>query len=771
MGRRHNKSEAAKSPAAVIFEYILLGICLAVLGLRTTFAESPSIQSIGSTGNLYETVYSLSISGVLIFSFILWFVWTFCRRGFSYRLSGMEIGLCVFLVSGVVAGLAAPDKRLAISSFVVCVAPILMAVLLVQLLDSGTKVTLVLAVVAALGVVNAQRSAEQVLVSNEATIAEYDRAPDIHLRARGIEPNTLNAFQFDHRVHSAGASGFFVTRNSAASFGLLASFAAVALLIDQLRNRKAASGALPILGCGIAAAVIIFSLVITKSRGALMGMFVAVPLFIIYVRFEKWLRAHRMLLLICCLLLTAVGISILGVYGLRHGRLPGGSSMLVRGQYWRASAAMYADHALTGVGPGAFSDYYTAYKPSAALEAVSDPHNFPLSILTQYGPIGLAGFLAMILLPLWKVLSGQSGERSGDVPGSFGSFGKPAVVFALMISAAMLIVRPIMLPLSEGLSSEEKEIGAVLQYLMPVFIFLVGLLLVAIGQRPGKKEHPSIVPAALFAAVIGLLVHNLTDFAIFEPGVFTTFWAILACLIATHCNANSDSRTVRGKAAPAIRLLSVAAGFLVILAYLSYAFLPVVRSTGKVHQADLAVSFGRFDLVHGLLDSAAEDDPLSPAALALDARLHIGSFELNQKQNPELLLTAEKSLKRAIDRNCTKFRHYEQLTRVYILLAETETPSEGASWLDKAFDAAFQAVERYPGCARLRVELARIAEEQGKRETAIEQYEMAVDIEDSYRSQFRSIYPEREDVVSRLGEDKYLFAKDRLKSLSQEESP
>jgi len=771
MRRRQNKSDAAKSKVAVIFEYILLGVCLAVLALRTTFAESPAIRSIGATGNLYEPIYSLSISGVLIFCFILWFVWNFCRTRFSYRLSSIEIGLCVFLVSGVVSGLVAPDKRLAISSFVVCLAPILMAVLLVQLLDSRTKVTLVLCVVAALGVVNAQRSAEQVLGSNQATIAEYDRAPDIHLGVRGIEPNTLNAFLFDHRVHSAGASGFFVTRNSAGSFGLLASFAAVALLIDQLRNRKAGSGSLPILGCGIAAAVIIFSLIMTKSKGAFMGMFFAVPLFIIYVRFENWLRAHRRALFICCLLLSAFAILAVAIYGLSLGRLPGGSSMLVRWQYWRASAAMYADHALTGVGPGAFSDYYTHYKPAAALETVTDPHNFPLSILTQYGPIGLAGFLAMILLPLWKVLSRRSTETSANVEACGGGFGKPAVVFALIISAAMLIVRPIMFPLPEGASSEEREAGILILYLMPVFVFLVGLLLVAIGQRPAKKERPSVISAALFAAVIGLLVHNLIDFAIFEPGVFTTFWAILACLIATHCNADSASRTVRGGTTPVIRLLAVAAGFVAVVGYLNYAFLPVVRSTGKVHQANLAVLFGRFDLVHGLLDSAANDDPLSPAAPALDARLHIGSFEMNQNQNPELLLMAEKSLKIAIERNCAEFKNYERLTRVYILLVESDTPSEGASWLDKAFDSAFQAVERYPGCARLRVELARIAEEQGKREIAIEQYEMAVDIEDSYRSQFRTIYPEREDVVSRLGENKYLFAKDRLESLREEESP
>src|SRR3972149_11615922 len=142
MRRRQNKSDAAKSTAAVIFEYILRGLCLAALALRTTFTKSPAIQSIAEEESLYEAVYSLSISAVLIFSFILWLVWDFCRTRFSYRLTGIEIGLCFFLVAGVVAGLVAPDKRLAISSFAICLAPILMSLLLVQLLDSRAKVAL-----------------------------------------------------------------------------------------------------------------------------------------------------------------------------------------------------------------------------------------------------------------------------------------------------------------------------------------------------------------------------------------------------------------------------------------------------------------------------------------------------------------------------------------------------------------------------------------------------------------------------------------------------
>jgi lipopolysaccharide biosynthesis regulator YciM len=95
---------------------------------------------------------------------------------------------------------------------------------------------------------------------------------------------------------------------------------------------------------------------------------------------------------------------------------------------------------------------------------------------------------------------------------------------------------------------------------------------------------------------------------------------------------------------------------------------------------------------------------------------------------------------------------------------------EKTEWLEKAYHSTKQAVERYPGCGRLRVELAKIAEQTGKTQVAVEQYEKAVEIEDAYRNQFRLMYPGR-DVFSRLGEEKYNFAKQRIKQLSEQPTP
>ena len=60
-----------------------------------------------------------------------------------------------------------------------------------------------------------------------------------------------------------------------------------------------------------------------------------------------------------------------------------------------------------------------------------------------------------------------------------------------------------------------------------------------------------------------------------------------------------------------------------------------------------------------------------------------------------------------------------------------------------------------------------IAEKLHNTDTAVEQYKKAVEIEDKYRRQFQIIYPERKEIVSRLGEEKYQFAIKQMKELSE----
>ncbi len=756
---------SSKNKGQAVLEYVLLALCLCVIALRTMFTESPTGRSTALPASLNDSVYSLSISAVLIFSFVVWFVTGFCSKRFLYRLTALEVGLCLFCVAAIVGGFAAANKRAAIGNFVTLLAPIVMAVLLVQILDSHTKVKLLLAVIAALGVVSAYQCAEQFFVSNQMTIEQYEQNREAVLGPLGIQPGTFAQFLFEHRLYTKGVRGFFTTSNSAGSFALLASFAAIGLFIDKFKNRKNdAFGPLRLVSCGIAVAVVIFGLAITRSRGAIIASLVAAAMFIAYLLFGNWLKRYKKAIFIVCLLFFVAGGFAVIRYGITHGRLPGGNSMLVRWQYWSGGAKMYADHPITGVGGGNFGSFYPHYKTPSALETVADPHNFVLSILTQYGPLGLIGFLALVSVPLLRTVSGKSVLLSPKANQREPAFTKLAIPFVIVVSIALLLIRPVLSPMPSVGSLEERNAAIVVLYVMPVIVFIVGFLLLTAplyerGEtkdegRASSIEHrvSNITAAGLFCACLGLLIHNLIDFAIFEPGVFTTFWAIVACLIALDFHQKSRRQLVL-KPALFTRVLVAAGGLVIIWAYLNYAFVPVAKASTKIKLA-----MRDFGYAHQLLDEAAKDDPLDPSASNLNGRLYLQHYEDARKKQPILLKKAEECFLSALERNEADFKNYEKLSTVYNLLGQRQ----------KAYDWGLEARKRYPGSGRLQFKLAEIAEQLGKTTLAIGHYNEAIDIEDRYRDQFQRMYPERKEIVSRLGEEKYKKAKQRIEFLSQQ---
>ena len=773
-------SNLSKSKGRVILEYILFAVCLCVIALRTTLVESPTMQSSTLPANLTGSVYGLTISAGLFFAFVVWFIWGFCSKRFLYRFTGIEAGLCIFVIAAIAAGLAAANTRAAITNIVCLVTPPLCAILLVQILDSQSKIKLLLAVIAALGVLSAYQCAEQFFVSNQMTIEQYQQAPETMLGPLGIRPGTFKHMLFEHRLYSRGVHGFFTTSNSAGSFALLASFAAVALFIQKFKNRKSNSArSLHLLTCGIAVAAVLCGLAITRSKGAITASLIAAAMFAIYLFFGNWLKKHKKVVFIVCLFAVIAGGCAAVCYGLTHGRLPGGNSMLVRWQYWTGAAKMYADHSLTGIGPANFTHFYPYYKPAGALESVADPHNFLLSILTQYGPLGLAGFLLMIFVPLWRATSSSSageprvppianglGRVTGHEPRGYEpAFKKLAIPFVIVISAALLLIRPIIMSVTIGDTLGVMIYVILTLYVTPVVVFAVGFWLLTVNGKPARPTGAYITVAALSCAVLGLLVHNLIDFAIFEPGVFTALWVIIASLIALDFHRKSRTQFVL-KPAPFVRMLVVAAGLVMIGAYFYYAWWPVKKSIAKIQQAHQAVSNGQLQQAHNLFAAAAKDDCLSPAASSLNGRLYLYHFRVTGESKQDLLAGAKDNLLEAINRNRADFKNFEQLAEVYNLLAGTQ-PRMKNDWLNYAFDNALLAVERYPGSGRLRIKLAKTAEQLGKTDIAIENYKKAVEIEDAYRAQFQQMYPGRQ-IFSRLGEEKYKNAKQRIKHLSEQ---
>lgn len=771
---RSTSPDLSKSKGLVFFEYVLLALCLCVIAIRATFTEGPNAQTAGQSVNISDSVYSLSISGLLISAFVLWLIAGLCGRKFSYRFTAMEIGLGLFCIAAVVAGLAAPNKRAAITNSVMIVAPVLMAVLLVQILDSFSKIKLVLVVVASLGVVNAFQSAEQLFVSNQELIDEYKKSPQTMLEQLGIQSGSYEQMLFEHRLYSKGVRGFFTTGNSAGSFSLLAVFAAAALFIEKLKlaagRRSGANGtAGRLIACGLVVAVILFGLVITKSKGAIGSGLIAAAMFAGYLLFGDWLRAHRKAVSIFCLLLVLAGGCTVVFYGLTYDRLPGGRSMTFRWQYWQASVKMYADHYLTGVGPGNFNHFYPRYKPAVALETVSDPHNFLLSILTQYGPLGLAGFLALVFVPLRRTVFPGITPIPSESDYSEPAFNKLAAIFMVVIAFVLLLVRPAIIP-TGGDTLDVKIYLIFVLYAVPAAAFVGGFWLLTIRRQITNNELQTTTTdtaAALFYGVAGVLIHNLIDFAIFEPPVFTAFWAVMACLIALNLNKKSQPHAAYSVPRTACSIV-IAAGAAIIWAYLNYTLVPVVKAETKIKEAIQPVTTGEYS--NKLLAQAAKDDPLDPRPMNLRGRLLLQLYEQTGNNRfgtepPALLQQAADCFDEAIDRDKADYRNYQKLSTIYTLLAESSAGEKKTAWLDMAFSEMSLAVEHYPGSETLHLELAKIAEQLGKNKFAAEHYQTAIDIEDNYRSFFKREYPGTEP-FDRLGKDNYKFAKEHLKKFS-----
>ena len=286
-----------------------------------------------------------------------------------------------------------------------------------------------------------------------------------------------------------------------------------------------------------------------------------------------------------------------------------------------------------------------------------------------------------------------------------------------------------------------------------------------IAQR--TTRYTNITVAILFCAVLGFALHNLTDFAFFEPGVYTTFWFMMACLIVTDSFTKPEHRLVFKPSAP-VKIVTFVAAIGIGFVFINYALAPVASSTAKIEKANRVISQGRFEQAHSLLNDAADTDKLSPFAPSLNARLYLHHYRQSPDKSPKLLVCAEKRLKTTIERNKADFKNYERLTEVYLLLSEQSTGKERIDRLNQAFSAASDAIGLYHGCERLHFNLAQIAEKLDKTDVALKEYKKTIQIEEQYGDQFRQMYPEMKKIVNRLDEKKYQTTLERINELSRQ---
>ena len=660
----------------LFLERATITVLLAILAVRVFAIESTNAISLDQPSTFTDMSLSLWLSFSLLLLFVIWLVVKVFNKPFNYRFSFIEIGLAIFAVASAVSAFAADNKRAAITDIATMLPPILASIMLVQILSSPKRIEAVLYAIAAVGSITAVYSLIQYFWVNAMVIEQYRQNPNAILNQLGIAKDSFQQMLFEHSLYSRDVKGFFTTGNSAGSFAILTSFASLALFVGSLskqNKRQTAISAAMLTLC-------LAGLIIPQSKGAIAAFCAAVVMLIVYLAAGKIVAKYKNLVFTFVVTIIAVVIAFIVSYGTKHGTLPGGNSMLVRWQYWTATAKMSLDHPLKGIGGGNFASWYPYYKNPAALETVADPHNFLLSLSAEYGFIGTAGFIAAFLLPILYVI-----------------FAKDNL----------------------------------------------------------KKDKTT---ALLIIATAAFILHNCIDFAIFEPAIYTTFWLAIAVIVAADFNTINKKPFVFTLKVPA--KISIALGaLLAACAFVFYALIPVTKVNSYVQHSQGCPPV----LAQNFLIQAENADTLSPDAAAACARMYLTRFYA-KGGDISLLKNAESSLLTAIKRNPADFKNYQRLSETYNLLAE-KSPADKNQLLAKAFDAAQHAVIRYPGNARLHLELAGLAEQLNDIPTAIAAYKTAVGIEDAYRKQFQIMYPGRE-IFSRLGSDAYNYAKQKIQDLS-----
>ncbi|MCK5171816.1 MAG: hypothetical protein KAR47_00380, partial [Planctomycetes bacterium] len=208
------------------------------------------------------------------------------------------------------------------------------------------------------------------------------------------------------------------------------------------------------------------------------------------------------------------------------------------------------------------------------------------------------------------------------------------------------------------------------------------------------------------------------------------------------------------------KLLAASAVIAIVTLHSAAILIPPIKAGAKVQR-----SYSEPQQSHRLLGQAAQDDPFDPTGFNLNGKLYLIAAQANQKPQIDLMKLSASYFEEAIAANPADFKDYENISNVYAMLAKADTTADQQKWARLAFEYAEKAAKRYPGSARLQMQIATIADQRGNSNIAIEHYKIAVQIEQSYQKQFEQMYPDRE-LFSRLGWEKYNFAKNRYKELT-----
>ena len=526
----------AVRPARVWIDRVCLLVLLALIPLRTVVAETHTFELARLMRHLRAPVGAQPATTLLIVGLIfavaavVGFSRSFSGRRW-YRWTGAELGVGLLVAAGILSTIRAGQKHLALVGVLDFLGAVVYLLTLRQLLTRPWQMRLTLAVILTTGAMVVTKCAYQHWIELPQTIRYYEEYKADFVEGDGLanlgaESSGLR-HDYEKRLRAGTVTGYYGHPNILGSHLILFIMSAVAVISARVRRRRLswtlAAPILIVVGSGVAMAA-------TQSKGAMAACGIAALLWLIATALGRMLAARPRLVVIGlwggALCATAVFIAVLNAKPQVAGR-----SILFRHMYWQGAWDMMADRGLLGVGADNFGRHFTRYKPADCPEEVKSPHSWAVRLATEWGVVGLAGFVALLLGVSLKFASTtRDAAHSAEPPGlATGPPGSIVLWMAGLGAAFLLWWLGILGGTDVGFIASTLLVAA-----MPwVIVFVTAGAESTTSTRFFDDELGPLLPA-LCAGLIGFLVHTGIDLALFSGGPATTFFALVAVVLASR---------------------------------------------------------------------------------------------------------------------------------------------------------------------------------------------------------------------------------------------
>ena len=216
-----------------------------------------------------------------------------------------------------------------------------------------------------------------------------------------------------------GVTASFEYPNKFAAYLFFPLFITLGMLMDKLKVRKID---LKLFGLFCMLGLLFFTFILTKSRGALLGLIVAVPFFAFYINRKVFLvTAVVAAIIISTLAFLIVTDSSLKIFRLEPVRIR--DTAIIRTHIWRDTLNMIKERPVFGHGINTYMRLFQKYR--------SDPSQYPTYAHNCYLQIAAEMGLAGLIVFLWIV--GRFFRNSVNKKTGYVLLGVAAGMFAFLV--------------------------------------------------------------------------------------------------------------------------------------------------------------------------------------------------------------------------------------------------------------------------------------------------------------------------------------------------